>query len=134
LNGKECKEIFACYEEAATLLESCSSDHELAVKIAAVLVEIHRLNRPLFRHLKATKNFLPLVDGEQQNPSRDFLDVMSKYHNHFLVEVSASNGFDLKGVDCLMEPWHVIVEHAGDWIDELWEKYDLMIGQPCCTA
>jgi hypothetical protein len=89
---------------------------------------------PLFTHLKSTRNHLPMVNGEFQNPAAVYRIDVRAYHDYFVTNVNASNGFDVVGVDCLMNPWHVMLEHVADWIEVLWEKYDLMLGELSCEV
>ena len=132
LTGKETKEIFCNYSDAIERLSSVAPDKVAVIKTVEVLTQVHTLYQPLFTHLKATKNFLPLVDGKMQNPSAHCRAAAQAYDDYFTSNVGAANGFDVVGLDLMMEPWHCMVTHVPDWIDELWEKYDLMIGELSC--
>ena len=134
LNGKEVKEVFGNYEGAIDLLLDVALDKELATKTAAVLRRVHNLFKPLFSHLKATKNFLPLVNGEVQNPSEHYSNSVSEYHDYFIANVNASNGFTIKGLDLLMQPWHIMKDHAPKWIRELHDKYGVYYGELSCEV
>ena len=132
VTGNEAKQIFCSYLDACEVLSAIATDKALVEKTIAVLKQVHLFGGELYSHLKATKNFLPLVDGKHQNPSLLFTKLVQGYHDYFVTNVNAANGFDLVGQDCLMEPWHVTLEHCPGWIHELWEKYDLMIGELSC--
>ena len=132
LNGMECKDVYVHYNDACEYLLTIATDKSLAAKTRSCMVQIHELMKPLFRHLKSTHNFLPRVDGELQNPATDYTNSVKAYHDFFTDNVNASNGFDVVGVDLLMQPWHVMLEHVPGWINKLWNDYDLMIGELSC--
>ena len=112
MNGMECKVLFTKYLGAADLLEEVADDKALAKTTASVLRKVHELFKPLFSHLKATKNFLPLVNGKVQNPAVHYKKCVWEYDRFFRASVNSTNGFSSQGIDLMMQPFHVMRDHV----------------------